>query len=501
MSLSRRHFLKLGSIATAAASLTACSVAGREVAQRDLPALLPPLNQDVNSVDPVLRMLNRAGYGPRPGDVARVRELGLEAYLEEQLHPEAIDDLAADLMIANLNIYQMDATGVIEMDAPDAIRELLLVTFSRALLSRRQLYEAMVEFWSDHFHIYLRKDNIVTRLKLLDDRDVIRPHVLGTFRDLLFASAHSQAMLVYLDNVSNTAEAPNENYARELMELHTLGVHGGYTEQDVRELARALTGWGIQRHGLRRGEFYFDASQHDDRAKQVLHLDLPAGQGQADVEQVLDMLAEHSSTAHFIAFKLCRRFVADDPPEVLVDRVAQIFLETDGDIKALLRAIFLSEEFASAPPKLKRPFTYVVSALRTLNADVRPRGYRTLGEEVRSMGQLPFMWPAPDGYPDVADAWAANLLPRWNYALRLTTGELPGIQPPLEQLAERAGVVDVASALDFFGEQVLGVRPNDFTRALLEAYTGSGPLRDRGTRRRIAEAVALLIASPQFQWM
>ncbi|MCB8991621.1 MAG: DUF1800 domain-containing protein, partial [Ardenticatenaceae bacterium] len=317
-------------------------------------------------------------------------------------------------------------------------------------------------------------------------------------RDLLTASAHSPAMLAYLDNTRNVAGDVNENYARELMELHTLGVNGGYTQQDVQEMARALTGWTVGRRGRNQGKFQFTAEQHDKAAKTVFGLSLPAGQGAKDVDDVLAMLAAHPATAEFIATKLVRRFVADDPPASLVAQVSQTFLQTDGNIKAMLRVIFLSDEFAAAPPKLKRPYTFMVSALRAVGADVGVS--RELGNWLRRLGQPLFHWPPPDGYPDTAADWAANLLPRWNFALALVNGRIPRTTAPLTDLAQSANVDSGTAVLDLFAGLTLGRSLTPAEVQPFTTYVGSAPLDNPATRQRLHDAVALLLASPAFQW-
>ncbi len=247
-SLSRRDFLKLGGLTAVTTTATACSVIGRKIDQGELPASLPlppvePVADNAApSADPLFRLLNRAGYGPRPGDLQKARQMGFATYLDEQLNPTAIEDNALDLIERNLTFYHMDYSELAEQEAKDVMPELIGATLARAVYSKRQVYEAAVEFWSDHFNIYARKNKFMAALKIMDDRDVIRPFALGNFRDLLGASAHSQAMLVYLDNVRNGKDNINENYARELLELHTLGVHAGYTQQDIQEVARVLTG-------------------------------------------------------------------------------------------------------------------------------------------------------------------------------------------------------------------------------------------------------------------
>jgi uncharacterized protein (DUF1800 family) len=282
------------------------------------------------------------------------------------------------------------------------------------------------------------------------------------------------------------------------MELHTLGVHGGYTQQDVEELARALTGWGVRRRGPDQGQFFFNGEQHDDGEKHILGQVLAAGQGQQDVLQMLEVLASHPATATFIATKLVRRFVADEPPAGLVQRVTQTFLESGGNIKAMLRVIFLSEEFATAPPKLKRPYSFMASALRALNGDVGQ--VRGLLVWLQMMGQPPFQWPPPDGYPDVSRAWVANMLPRWNFVLNLLSGEMRGATVPFGRLVTAGGAADGPAALDMLAGLILGHPLDGEAQTLFNDYVGSGGLNERPVVERLQEAAALMFASPAFQW-
>lgn len=506
MDLSRRAFLRIGGL-TVVSTATGCQVIGRQLAKGEMPEALQidlsagpnqAAGQSISEMARIKRLLNRAGYGGRPGDMERVQQMGYGPYLEAQLHPEGIDDRAADLMLRNMSLYHMDVSQLVAQEPKDAAAELISSTVLRALYSKRQLYEAMVEFWSDHFNIYIRKNQRMPLLKLIDDRDVIRPNALGNFRDLLFASARSPAMLVYLDNVQNGKGEPNENYSRELMELHTLGVDGGYAQQDVAELARVLTGLSVARRGRRRGQFIFDDERHDAGEKLLLGHRLRAGQGQDEVNEALEILVTHPSTAKYIARKLVRRFVADDPPAALIDRVAQEFQSTDGEIKAMLRLIFNSEEFAQAPPKLKRPFTYLISCLRVLHADVAPS--RELGRWLQQLGQPLFLWPPPNGYPDVSSAWTSTLLPRWNLAIAIAHEQLPRTTIPLARLAAAAGIKKVEEVVDMFSELILGGQPDSQTRELLTAHVGPGDLQDRATRQQLRDSLALMLASPAFQW-
>src|SRR5258708_3752175 len=363
--------------------------------------------------------------------------------------------------------------------------ELQMSRILRAVYSERQLQEVMVDFWTNHFNVFAAKG--ADRWLLTSyDRDTIRPHTLGKFYDLLLADAQSPAMLFYLDNfqsVSPNAQFPqqrpgaargpaavlmsnnpaqqrpqqqqqrprgiNENYARELMELHTLGVDGGYTQKDVQEVARCFTGWTIfQPRGGgaaaaalmgrdardNAGKFIFRPGVHDNGEKIVLGHKIPAGGGIKDGLMVLDIVAHHPATAKFIATKLVRRFVSDDPPPALVDRVAQTFLKTDGDIREVLKAIFFSPEFNSAEAyraKVKRPFELAVSAVRTLGADTN--GGPQFHQWIARMGHRLYGFQAPNGCSDVAENWVNTgaLLERMNFALALVSNRIPGTRVDL----------------------------------------------------------------------
>jgi len=315
----------------------------------------------------------------------------------------------------------------------------------RALYSRRQLQEVMVDFWYNHFNVFAGKalDHLwVGRY----EADAIRPHVLGHFRDLLLATAHSPAMLFYLDNQLNTAPGSpgardnligiNENYAREIMELHTLGVDGGYTQNDVVALAHILTGWGLDRPNLREGAgdaTWFDATRHDYTAQNFLGRTIPAG-GEAEGVAAIDMLARSPATARHIAFELAQYFVADKPPQGLVDRLAQRFQHTDGDIAAVLKTLLTSREFRdSTGQKYKTPYQYVLSAARAAGVEVNnPRPL--LGAMAR-LGEPLYYCLTPDGYKNTEDAWLspdATTL-RIGFATGLGRGMLPLKSPPPEQ--------------------------------------------------------------------
>ena len=512
------------------------------------------LRQADAALDPAAATVMRLTFGPRPADLARAREIGADAWIEEQLHPETIADEEMDALLLRfpaltmtltelVNTYHLPAAGAGATKPPEdsprddeppspntgnpapprfpqtAIRELVTAAILRAAFSRRQLYELMVDFWSNHFNIYVLKE--ANRMfKIVDDREIIRKHALGKFGDLLQASAKSPAMLVYLDNLSNKAGVAQENYARELLELHTLGVNGGYTQTDVQEAARVLTGWtvrqikrGVQGAGDNVGEFVFDPTIHDTGDKVVLGLKIKGG-GVEEGERMLAMLARHPSTAQFIAAKLVRRFVADDPPPDLVGRVAATFLESGGDMRQVLATLLRSAEFkASGGRKLKRPLEYAVSVARALDiqpfgpapkvktpsaaADPVPASFgQMLFDALLDMGQAPFYCPTPDGYPDQAAAWinTANLLARWNLALTLTSGKGTGalFQPAAHEGS--VGLKTAPEAVDYWTDRLLHRPLPAAARQHLLDFMGQD-VSAAGQRR----LVAMILASPAFQ--
>ncbi|MCU1238772.1 MAG: hypothetical protein JWP63_6739 [Candidatus Solibacter sp.] len=319
----------------------------------------------------------------------------------------------------------------------------------RAVYSDRQLDEVLTDFWFNHFNIYLDKGAdryLVTEY----ERDVIRPHVLGKFKDLLVATAKSPAMLFYLDNWQSVGpDAPqlrgkkgarglNENYGRELLELHTLGVDGGYTQHDVTEAARCFTGWTINQP-QRGGTFAFNKRVHDDGEKTVLGVKIPAGGGMSDGEKVLDIVAHHPSTAHFIAKSLATRFVADEPPAALVGRMAATFTKTDGDLRAVMRTMLESREFFSEGAyrsKLKSPLEVVASAVRAVNGEI---DYAfPLANQVSQLGQPLYRKQEPTGYSNSSMEWlnSGGLLARMNFALQLADNKVPGVKVDATKLAK-----------------------------------------------------------------
>ncbi len=496
MSLSRRTFLKLAGLVAAGVTVGACAPVYRQLAG------VPPVWRPWPDVDPALfTALNRLTFGPRPEELARAAEIGLAGWIEEQLAPETLADDGTDLQLRRFptltraahELHAWSDKLFDDQDRATVPAELRQATLLRQVYSRRQLYEVVVAFWSDHFNISVDKGDCFY-LKTVDDRAVIRPHALGRFGDLLWASAHSPAMLVYLDQHVSDRGHPNENYAREVLELHTLGVDGGYSQRDVMELARCLTGWTVKEHWWR-GEFTFDPGRHADGVKEVLGMTLqPAGQSEA--ESVLTALAGHPSTARFITRKLALRFLGADAPAALAERAARAFQQTDGDLRAVLRVLLLDGVAAMTaaagpglPPKFKRPVDFVASALRQLNA-ATDAGAPVL-EYLGRLGQLPFGWPTPDGYPDRTEAWLGNLLPRWQFALALVDGALKGTSLDLEALWAAADSATVAGRADRLSALLMG--------APLPAALRDDVLRAAGDDAGRVLAAGL-VASAAFQW-
>lgn len=655
----------------------------------------------------ILHVLNRLGFGARTGDIERVKSIGLENYINQQLNPEKISDAVADAKVRDLPTLSMttaelyekypqpgqlirqlqrrgelpatlaDAqknrvkgTGQIQspqgntpkpandaMTQPDAmdsmakneaakadanapaeqnnqeyrrtlreyylqhglqlpqriIGELQASRILRAVYSERQLQEVMVDFWSNHFNVFAGKG--ADRWLLTSyDRETIRPNAMGKFSDLLQATAQSPAMLFYLDNFQSVSpnaqlgrrggqrlraegspltqlrrdergnnrnngrqlrmtndpqqQRPqqqarrgiNENYARELMELHTLGVEGGYTQKDVQEVARCFTGWTIlaPRGGAaaaqalmngpradmvreNAGKFFYNPRAHDDGEKIVLGHKIPAGGGFKDGLIVLDILAHHPSTAKFVATKLARHFVSDNPPPALVDRAAAAFTKSNGDIRETLRAIFFSPEFNSPEAyraKVKRPFELAISAIRTLGAETT--GGPQLNQWITRMGEPLYGFQTPNGYSDTAESWVntGGLLERLNFGLTLASNRIPGTRVDLKRfLASASGrrSLDKTQLTDRFLDVIIGGDISQKTKeALLKQLSEqtalvvpsttaeSAPLKDtmssemmdprpqRQKRQQLGRAdanitdpvtkiVGLILGSPEFQ--
>ena len=609
----------------------------------------------------VLHALNRLGFGPRPGDVELVKQMGLQEWIEEQLHPDSINDSGLDARLEKFPTLKMSSAKLLEefpepqlaakregitvqeyrqrqlemlrpaaqstpqsdpqadaqsatpkpapasqgppqndMQMADAfhmpnfdvvdndlnpaspkekgqggkgqgpignrminyekitlpqriVAELSMAKMTRAVYSERQLQEMMVDFWYNHFNVFASKGAdrwLITEY----ERDAIRPHALGKFRDLLEATAKSPAMLFFLDNwlsadpvawqrlqqeqqqrraargpmfgggpfggvrsASGNPEqnAPNakqkmerglnENYGRELMELHTLGVDGGYTQDDVINVAKAFTGWSI-RQPRRDPEFFFDDRIHDNSVKTVLGHTIHEG-GMKDGEEVLDILARDPHTAHHISFEIAQRFVSDNPPQPLVDRMAQTFLKTGGDIREVLRTMIYSPEFWSRDAyraKVKTPFELVASATRAVGAEVEVP--LVLVQWTSRIGEPLYQCEPPTGYSDKADQWVNTgaLLSRMNFSLALTANRLRGAQVDIDSVFGGEMGVDPHSTMESAIKLLLGGQASQETRDTLAKQMDDpqilqATLDDKVKHVNTAMIAGLVLGSPEFQ--
>jgi uncharacterized protein (DUF1800 family) len=492
---SRRNLFKVGLGIAAGASLIPTKRAAAQRVQRPRsPVLKPAVGSQPTDASLLVRLVNRVTFGATEADVKMAKKLGFTGYLNSQLKASSIDDSAVETFIGlNYPMVGMDGQTLYTQNQTTAIQQLQMATLYRAAFSKRQLYERMVEFWTDHFSIYINKVNY---LKLLDDREVIRKHALGKFPDMLKASAHSPAMLAYLDNTQSRGRNTNQNYAREIMELHTLGVDGGYTQQDVAELSRILTGWTIQG----RGQFFFDPSGHDFGAKTWLGQSFPSmatsagAAAQQEGETALNVLVAHPNTAKYVSKKMARFLLQYDPPQSLVDAVAGVYTKTNGDIPSMIRAILTPANLQAAPQKYKRPFHLIASSMRATQPSIK--ALANFNRWLTTTGQSPFMWETPDGYPDAVEYWGANVLTRWNYGsflanLTNASGEAYlDVTPLMTTAATSTTIVDSLAVSAFGGEMPAKLRTG------ITSYLNAGAI----TAARVREAIQLVVSSSEFQW-
>ncbi len=381
-------------------------------------------------------LLRRLTYGANPAGRAHLRAVGEAAWLDDQLDPSAIDTHALDAKLAGfpalaMTVPQLYGAYPDNAAAQEALGQLRVAALIRAVESPAQLLERMVEFWSDHFNV-TAEGRAVSLLKIVEDREVMRVHALGRFKDLLVADASSPAMLLYLDNYLSKVDAINENYGRELLELHTVGRDNGYTYDDIVSTARLFTGWTID---TSTGEFVFRPLHHDPGPITIMGWTRPStGTGYDHGVDFLHWLAMQPRTATRVCHKLAVRFVGDDPDPGLVDAMANAWLSNDSRLGPVLRAMVAHPAFnAAAGKKFSRPWDYLAWLLRALDArltvptDVRE--YTDLARVLAGLGQIPFAWPAPDGYPDTEAAWlnTGGLLARWNLAGDVLASTYPPI--------------------------------------------------------------------------
>src|SRR5437773_431705 len=509
--------------------------------------------------DSALHALNRLAYGPRPGDVPRVAAEGVMRWIDRQLSPDGIDDdrlaqregrfdilryergdLAAMYTAAQRERRERKLAAGQTADGSDSAgtqhaaplpkqadpmipksnrlaNEFADLAVVRAALSERQLYEVMVDFWTNHFNVYFAKgaDRFLTPDYI---EHTIRPRAMGKFQDLLIATARSPAMLFYLDNwesVAPGASPPvplsatrrggqgvrrmpkgiNENYARELLELHTLGVDGGYTQQDVIAVARIFTGWSIAQP-QRGGGFEFHDWAHDRGAKTVLGVDFSPGHGEDEALRLLAFLANSPATMHHVSRQLCSRFVADDPPDGCVDAAAAAWQRTGGDIREVLRAIVRSPDFwapQNVRAKVKTPLEFVVSAVRAVGAD--PDSTARLAQVVARLGEPMYLHVAPDGYAERQEDWlnSGALLARMNAAVAIAAGRLPGASVDLDALVP--ATADKDSLIAAVNDRLLAGTMSEHTKTVIRDQ-----LSDVGDPRQArAMAIGLALGGPDFQ--
>lgn len=505
MALSRRQFLKTAALGAAAVSTASMSPIMQALASPALPTALRTSNV---TADLMFRMLNRVTFAPTPALLKAVQKSGFSAWLEVQMNPNEVAD--ADCKARLTDYPTLDQSPpALAAQYPDRqsrpIAEALEnATIMREIYSEAQLHEVMVNFWLEHFSIYHRKGN-VELLNTIHDRDVIRRYAFGNFRDLLGATAKSAAMLVYLDNASSRKANPNENYAREVMELHTLGI-GNYTETDVRAVARGLTGWSFVNNQDKPnyGSFQFVGRFHDTDAKTIFGMDFPAGGGIEEGERILDTLATSPATAKRIAFKLCRRFISDDPPESIVNTATDAFLKNDGEIKPVLRAILTSTEFQNAPPKFKRPLEYFIGLCRHLRLELPSPLPVAVVNFLLRMNHLPFNWVAPNGYSDEGRHWVGNMMERWLTAYRVALARPDGVQLDLVRTASADGAPNTLEGVLMYWQNALIGQPMSEADAttVLNFFRRNGvdTLNNAAGQIALAEAVALILSSPAYQY-
>ncbi len=465
--------------------------------------------QDIG-IRAAVHLLNRLGFGPRPGDPHLILEKGLDRWVKEQLEPGPDPELDARLSRFATLGYPLSQTLALDYGSDprafgQVLDELVAAKVIRAVHGRNQLQEVLVDFWFNHFNVYIA-DGFARPATPSYERDAIRPHVLGRFRDLLGATAQHPAMLSYLDNYLNTVARSvggrvvggiNENYGRELMELHTVGVDAGYTQADVVDAARCFTGWGID--SLRvGGNFVFRPGSHDQGAKSVFGLTLAAGGARDDGDRLLDHLARHPATARHVSRRLAERLVADAPPDGLVDRAAQTFLATQGDIAEVVKTIVGSPEFwveAFAPTKSKTPVELVLSALRAADAEVASA--RGVSAALQAMGMPLYASVPPTGYSNRGNDWVnpSSHLARINFGLDLAAGAVAGVAVDARGAVRQAGgnaedARNAAAALsaDLFGRGLSA----DTVGALSRVAPAGSP-------SVAARVLGLTLASPEMQ--
>lgn len=503
-------------------------------------------------------ILDRLSYGAKPGQIQELSKSGddgIQKWIDAQMNPKTISDSAVEAKVKKLPSFSMTVEQLTEtypkpkgkksnkaqMGTEEMPKQMLVELVSQKMIraseSNRQLQEVLVDFWFNHFNVDFRK-GMTKWLITSYERDVIRPNVFGKFSDLLKAVAHSPAMLFYLDNhesvkvglmpktgpkkkqkgVKTTPKGINENYARELMELHTLGVNGGYTQKDVIAVARIMTGWSIDRSN---GTFKFKSQTHDTGAKKVLGIAYPAGGGEEEGNRLLEFLAKQPATAKFISRKIAVRFVSDDPPEALIEKLSKTFLATDGDLSAVYRELFKSSEFladAAKSSKIKTPFHLIVSIVRALDGEVDIGSFQDVKKidvALGQMGQPIYRCQPPTGFKDTAEFWVnpGALVTRINTALAITNKRIPAItyDPGMfrAKLHENKVSNSNQNALAYLDKWMLGSELKPETIAKISGELDQEPkiLDEVDAKKKemiaasvhVSKLLGLLLGSPEFQ--
>jgi len=481
----RRSLLRRVLLPAAAAMGAGAQLAGAE--PNDVPA-------DIDPGALIPKLVRRITQGATPEEIAFASSLGYAGYLDYQLAAHLIDDSAVEQrLLAYPRLTRTFAQLYQGNEHYYVMRDLSSAKIIRSIYSRRQLYERVVEFWSDHFSTDLNSE-FGGYYRAVDDREVIRPNALGKFSDILSAVVASPGMLAFLTNTLNSVAHPTENFARELMELHTMGVGSGYTQNDVQEVARCLTGWSVtppNQPGTG-GLFFFNPEEHDYNDKIVLGTLIPGWGGIQDVYTVLRILCEHPATARFIATKLCKWFLQEQPSAGIIDTVAATYTRTQGDIKAMIRAVLTPNALAAAAPKYKRPFHLLTSAMRLIQPTVNDNW--TLLLALDRAGHTQFQWGSPDGYPDRAQYWGGNHIPRWNFCTALAENQLLDITSDAARFF--VGLSTADEVVDRINRDMLQgeMSQNDWT--LARDFLALEPLN----QARRAATVGLAMSMQSFQW-
>ncbi|MCW5936011.1 MAG: DUF1800 domain-containing protein [Fimbriimonadaceae bacterium] len=492
--MGRRRLFSMGALAVGS---SIASAMGRE---DPAPAPAPPPgtpNPGVykNWTDPALRLARRITQGMDADTASQAKQLGYDRFLSQQINFSAIDDSACENVVKQKWPRVLLPIGALKNFNDDWVtsQQVAEATIYRSIYSKRQLFQRMVEFWVDHFNVWI--DAVPGPIFATYNYDRIRRNAMGNFKTLLRSVAFSPAMLHYLNADRNFCSNPNVNFARELMELHTISSSGGYTPQDIVSVALAFTGWRWEwdRNKKTYGTFKFEMDAHAIGAKVVLGEVIPGGMRE-EGERVLDILAAHPNCAKFITAKLCRWFLGEDAPQTVLDAAAAAFTRTGGDIKTVLRTILAQDNVVRSAPRYKRPYHLFINGLRSSKAALTGDMWTFRVGHLERAGHAPFQWETPDGYPDRFEFWSDAALPRINFALNLANNRIWGMTCDIPAMigADR----DPDRVRDILNFAYFGGEMSTVDRDALEQFLRGGLLTDE----RLRGAAALCMASPSFQW-